>query len=119
MNRLRLNYTLVLIAISFFFGRMAFAETVKTHREDFSQLIEDGVKNEQQLQKALQKSVGTDRVNANDVKTKERRMVMVRLHNDNVVVPSSPAPRAKKARPLNYNDLTQKRISQEVESLEP
>lgn len=122
MKKMGFNYTIVLLALSFFVGRMAFAEGgfIKTQREDFGQLIKDGVESEKQLREELHKNAGMSYLDE-EAKTpkKERRAVALKAAPENIVAPTSTNfSNIKRAKMPSYTDLSQERISQEFESAE-
>ncbi|PWU16681.1 MAG: hypothetical protein C5B49_10200 [Bdellovibrio sp.] len=148
MTRLGINRWIVIIAVSFFVGRMVWAleitpesifgkelkanithegsaahaekSTVKSHHnEEFSALIEEGMKNENALGSALQKEVGLSHMKE-EVRhaTENRHIVAEPPPPAQVASPGKKLTRAKSPKIPSYTDLSQARIAEEVDAAE-
>lgn len=123
MKRIGLEKTLLLVAVSFFVGQAVFAGTAftKTHREEFGQLIADGVASEKQLRDELRKEIGLNDVtkDVEPMARNQRKSEVIDLGVQEIVVPTKGGLTAwhKKPATPNYHDVTEKRISQEMESI--
>lgn len=124
MKRMGLNYTIVLVALSFFVGRIALADGgfIKTQREDFGQMIKEGVESEKLLRDELRKQVGLSYLDE-EVKSPSnanKKAILLKGPSDQVAVPSVGAAitQVKKVKLPSYSDLSQERVSQEIESFE-
>ncbi len=124
MKRFGFNYTIVLLALSFFVGRIALAEGgfIKTEREDFGKMIQDGVQNEKMLRQELRREVGLAYLDE-EVKAPSkanRKAVLLKGPTDQVAVPSSGAAitSVKKVKLPSYTELSQERVSLEFDSVE-
>lgn len=117
MKRLGMTQMFMLVVLSFFIGRMAWAGTgfVKTQREDFGSIIEEGLENEKNLRDELHRIVGANK----PTQAKKARTIVIDT-SEQIVVPASSTLTAsrKKAQRPSYQDLSLKRIAQEIEALE-
>lgn len=124
MKRIGLNYTLVLIAVSFFVGRVAIAGStpgfVKTQREDFGQMIKDGVESEKQLREELRKQVGLSYLDEEaKAPNANKKAILLKGPTEQIAVPSSGAiTTVKRVKLPTYSELSQERVSQEVEGFQ-